>query len=469
MHEARDAMKRALAAAIAIALASCTDTERVVGPPGSIALYLDTDAPLPPAGGLAVLASDPQPLFDRVAIEVFAPGSRVPCAGCVNTFALDADLLRQRAASIVIAPLPGTAGYRARVRLFLAANTTADGEPDPRATVDVTVALPSVGADGRTDVTVTLLTDAVGVPAGTLDAPVDAAPGRPATSRVGTWPDAARVDCADPPREGEVCVPGGAFWMGTERDIFTAIPSHDALGPRLVVLAPFYLDATEMTVARYRAAKGVALEWSGETSGDTLTDFCTTTKTPGPNEDRPANCMNWASARSACAAFGEVLPTEAQLEYVASGLGRHRFVWGDDQPACGDAVFGRTGYGKFSADSAPCKPPVSPGGPAPVGGGALDRLTLPTGTIVDIAGNVGEFARDDWNRHDEPCWAGAGVYRDPLCIGKSAADGATHSERGGDWLVTGGQLTRTARTGNAPAILSPEIGFRCGRPATPAN
>jgi formylglycine-generating enzyme required for sulfatase activity len=176
--------------------------------------------------------------------------------------------------------------------------------------------------------------------------------------------------------------------------------------------------------------------------------------------------MNWSSARAVCAAVGAQLPSEAQLEYVESGLGRHAFVWGDDLPTCEDAVFGRTGYGQFASDTAPCKPDVPPGGTRDVGSGARDRLVLETGTLLDLAGNVGEFARDDWNRHDEPCWTAPGVYRDPVCSGKSAIDGASHATRGGDWVVTRGQLTRISRASASPSLLSPELGFRCSRPAS---
>jgi formylglycine-generating enzyme required for sulfatase activity len=253
--------------------------------------------------------------------------------------------------------------------------------------------------------------------------------------------------------------------MGDATNLFSALPLHDDLGPHLVVLSPFFMDATEMTVATFRKTKLPVVAWNDSSTGGSLLDFCTVTPAPGPKETFPATCMSWVTAHAACAAKGSVLPTEAQFEYVASNLGRHRFPWGDDLPSCGDAIFGRTGYGLFAADTAPCKPADAPGGPTPVGTATLDRVALPTGTITDLAGNIGELTRDEWNRHDEPCWNKPGVYRDPVCVGKSAADGAGHAERGGDWLVPRGQLARTTRSAAIPSLLSPEIGFRCARAA----
>jgi formylglycine-generating enzyme required for sulfatase activity len=457
-------VRRLVLVALAV-VAACGDTVRDVGPPGSIALYVDTDATVPPAGGAPLPAGAPAPLFDRVVIEIYPPNATTPCTGCVNAFALDADLLANKLASIVVAPIPRISGYRAHLRLFLEANVLKDGTPVPGATIDRTVSLPPVDELGRVSITVPLLVDDVGVPVGSLEAPVAAEPGPPKTSRVGTWPGAARVPCADPPGDGEVCVPGGAFWLGVTDSIFSALPGHDEMTPRLTVLSPFYLDATEMTVAEFRTSKSNALAWSGRDDGNSIGDFCTYTHEPGPKEQRPVVCASYGSSLNSCKHAGKTLPTEAQLEYAEGALESRRFVWGEDLPSCEDAIFGRTGWGSFESDTAPCRPPVPPGGPTDVKTATRDRLVLPTGTIYDLAGNVAEWALDDWNRHDEPCWTPLGVYSDPVCHGKSATDGVAHTIRGGDWLVTRGQLSRGGRAAATNLLVSPEIGFRCARPA----
>jgi formylglycine-generating enzyme required for sulfatase activity len=253
--------------------------------------------------------------------------------------------------------------------------------------------------------------------------------------------------------------------MGTEDTVIDALPGQDALGPHLVILSPFYMDLTEMTVAGARAAGAKPQPWSGSNSGDGVLDFCTFTAAPGPHEKFPANCLQWAEARRACKARGGDLPSEAQYEYAASGLAGRRYVWGEDTPECADAIWGRSGYGAFQA-IAPCMPSMPPGGPTDVGSGARDRLALPTGTIVDLAGNVSEWARDDWNRHDAKCWSQPGVYQDPLCRG-SSPDGLSHPVRGGEWLVTAGEIARTQRVGAILLLLTPETGFRCVRPDSP--
>jgi formylglycine-generating enzyme required for sulfatase activity len=446
-----------------VALVACTSRERV-STPGEILLYVDTDAPVPaPVGAAAPDA--PSPLFDRVRIEILEPGANEPCGACVNTFDLDVELLKKNEASIGVAPPAGVDGYRARVRLYPRRLTTPAGGADPAATVDTTVVLPKVGAEGKIEVTVRLRVDDVGVPVGTPDAPAAPSAGPPGPSLVGSWPGARRVPCAGDPRPDEACVPGGAFWLGTEDTVIDALQGQDALTPHLVVVAPFFLARTEETVVAARAAGAKPLAWTGSLTGENVADYCTFTNAPGPRDELPVNCLEWHDARNVCLARGADLPTEAQYEYVAGGLAGHQYVWGEDAPECADAVFGRSGYGIFLA-VAPCRPSVPPGGPMTVGSGARDRLVLPTGTIVDLAGNVSEWALDDWNRHDGPCWSTPGVFRDPLCKGRSS-DGLSHPVRGGQWLVTAGQLARTERIGAVLRLLTPEAGFRCARPDRP--
>src|SRR6185436_82728 len=98
--------------------------------------------------------------------------------------------------------------------------------------------------EGSIDVTVFLPTDAVGRPIGTLDDPIPADLRAPGISAVGTWPGARRVPCQGMANPGEVCVPGGAFWMGNP-----LLSVGDATRQRLVVLSPFFIDSAEVTVA----------------------------------------------------------------------------------------------------------------------------------------------------------------------------------------------------------------------------
>jgi formylglycine-generating enzyme required for sulfatase activity len=252
--------------------------------------------------------------------------------------------------------------------------------------------------------------------------------------------------------------------MGTSRPL--DLPTGDESPPRLIVVSAFYLDATETTVAEYRAAGAEQMSpWSGRSTGTGVTDFCTYTAVPGPHEDEPVNCVNWYQARSYCQSRGDDLPTEAQFEYVASGLLGQPYIWGTDPPACGDATFGRTGYGIFAGATDPCKPATPPGGVLPIRSGARDRLTLDQGgTVFDLAGNVAEWSLDVFNWRTEPCWSQPGVYTDPLCRQVASGDVLTRTVRGGDWIVTGGVLVATRRSTLIPESGGGEVGLRCARP-----
>ena len=445
----------ALIALLAFApLAACSSDTREVSQ-GQIVLYVDTDAPL--GGG----PDGSKPLFDRLRIELYSPGVDTPCAGCTNEFEVDDALFAQQRASVGIVPPVGVSGYRARVRLFRRAFADDSGEPNPEASIDVTVALPVVRDGVVSEITVNLAVDDFGPPRGSPAAPVDATPGRPGKSAVGTWAGAQHVDCTGTKPDGAVCVPGGAFWMGTPNPAAFS-PSLFFTKPRLVVLAPFYMGTNEVTVAAYRKTGRTPQDvWSGSTAGTTKQDWCTFTKAPGKFESLPLNCVSFAAAHDYCASLGGGLPTEAQFEYVAGALVGAIFPWGQDEPTCADAVFSRGGYGQFSSVYSPCMPPQPPGGPARIGSGARDHVDLDGGSIVDLAGNLGEWTRDLWNTVDEPCWKRAGVYHDPVCNTVSPSFGAMLTYRGGTWVQPATSMESHSRTPIAAAGNDLDVGFRC--------
>ncbi|HRG99410.1 MAG TPA: SUMF1/EgtB/PvdO family nonheme iron enzyme [Polyangiaceae bacterium] len=465
-------MRRALA--FALLAAACAPAP--LPPTGHVLLFFDTDAPVPEAVGEAapapagVAALDVQPLFDRLEVEVFEPGATSPCEGCRREFVLDRRTLAELRASIQVPARPGVAGYRARARLFLAAHLVDGGGPPSSSTVEVVAALPIAPAEGAAEATLLLATDDVGAPRGTLGAPTPLIDGRPAGSRVGTWLGAAKRDCASPPRAGEVCVPGGAFWMGRPGER-AALPENDADLARLVVVSPHFLDADEATVGDVRAfEKGEVgfIAWSQATTGASTRDYCSFTATPGARDTLPANCMLWTAARHFCLSRGKDLPTEAQFEHAASALAARRFPWGDDPPACDDAVWGRGGAGYLAPILAPCRARALTLGPDCVGDACAgsrrrDSLTLRGGVIRDLAGNVSEWALDRFNRQDEACWSAAGPRRDPLCT-LPGGGGVQLAVRGGSWLASGGALAASARAAQDLDTFQPFTGFRCARP-----
>ena len=374
-------------------LAGCTDA---LPPEGQVLFYVNTDAPLA--------------LFDRLRIEVH------PCDGdCGREFSLDA----AQPWSIGIAPEPGADDHVVRVQIYRSGGT-ASPRPRPRSTMEGWYALPVVGEEGIVEATAMLWTDDVGTVQGAPDAPRDPLAGAAMPGVVGSWMHADR-----------------AFWMGDPRLDLSAAFDQDGELERLVVLSPFELDETEVTVAAFREA---GVHGNLDPQRRTATNDCTFTETPADTEDHPINCVSWATARAYCEAVGKSLPTEAQLEWAMGADGTATYAWGNDLPQCGDAVFECPGVD----------------GPAPIGSGARDPR--------DLAGNVSEWAADRWNRETEACWLPT-VLVDPLCDTDGALDNPARTLRGGDWNA--GELSMRAavrtRLENENQAVSERLGFRCAR------
>jgi formylglycine-generating enzyme len=455
--------------ALASLLLACS--ARTAPAPGQLLLYLDTDAPLPTGSSVTEDVLTPAPLFDRVRFDV-VKGASACASDCSREFDVTEALVMSGGASFgVLAPLVGDATLR--VRLFRA-SAVVEGEPDPGSTVDRTFALPEPPSVGVAAYTLFMPTEDAGVPDGTVT-PIAPEPGRPNPAHAGTWAGATRTPCASPAREGEVCIPGGAFWMGN-LSVPNCGPGSGSVS-RLVVLSPYFMDATEVTVGAFRQGGGQSTVTATGTSGCEIVDYCTYTPSPGPNESLPVNCVDWQEARSYCQNQGKDLPTEAEFEYAAGGLASQPYVWGTDVPSCGQAVFARGGYGAFGGTVSICSevaagqecsgaPPggVGLGGPLPPRSGTLDRLVVDLpgegGTIYDLAGNVTEFARDHWDLETGPCWSRPGVYDDPVCDDPSSTDVPV---RGGAWSFAASELLAARRSGATDDAIDPEYGFRCVR------
>jgi sulfatase modifying factor 1 len=446
--------------------AACLNGSSQVGPAGpQLVLYVDTDAPVD-AGAVGLPAiGQSVALFDRLRFDVSPPDPSTPCTFCVNEFAVTSDSFSSRSASIGIPLPPRQAGWTVRVRLFPLALALPDGEPNPDTALDVTFALPVLGADGVVEATAFLSTDGAGQPAG-QDTPAALADGPPGTSAVGTWPGGQLTDCNGQAPAGMVCVPGGAFWMGSSDEDFA--PGTTLHWRRLVVLSPFFLDSTEATVKATRDLNNqTPIPWSGNSTGSDGSDWCTFTDAPGPRDAVAANCMSKEQARLLCRSRGGDLPTEAQLEYAMGGLLSQPFVWGTELPGCQDAVWGRIGYGIFT--------PFGPktclaeakalgtflGGPEAPRSGRRDVLRLPGGAIYDLIGNVSEWGRDSYQLQTEPCWSQPGVLQDPYCGQDSPSLHAMNVVRGGDWQDGGTQLVSAVRNFQMIDSASPFVGYRC--------
>jgi formylglycine-generating enzyme required for sulfatase activity len=457
-------MQRALAATTLVVVASsCGVFDRGELPPeGQVVFGVATDAWLPRGAGEGYEPVSRNALFERLRIEMFAPGETEPCRECSRDFGVDHRTMNEGHATVGFVPRPGTSGYRIRVRLYHSGASESSAEPRPSSTLEAVVALPPVSADGVVDLHVTLRTDEMATPRGTLDAPASADPGPPPTGLAGTWHEDVVRGCAEPARAGEACVPGGAFWFG---DPGFAVPYE-----RLVALSPFYIAAHETTVAEMRAsglASGDALSKSDPfiTNPDPTKEahYCTYTTRAGSNEELPANCVTRDLARRYCEKQGGQLPTDAQFEFVAGARRDATYPWGEAIASCADAVFGRNYETKAPPESREC---VSSGiGAAKPGSGRLDRLRLPDGNeVLDLAGNVAEWTADFYQLDDEPCRTGNPVI-DPLCRERTAVSDKLVSVRGNSWAEPGGSALRAAvsETAAIGTPQNPRVGFRCVR------
>jgi formylglycine-generating enzyme len=465
---------RRLAPLLALGLlGACNDASTTLPPLGQVLLYVDTDAPLPAPQGKTLAANDPPALFDRLRIEVLRPGESQPCAECTHEFDVDRELVVGGRASVGVQPPPHAEGYVARVRLFRAAFTDL-GEPRADATIDVTVMLPPVAEEGIVPVTVFLPTDAVAHPIGSRTAPVAPEPGAP-IGRAGTWEGARRVGCADAPSPDEVCIPGGAYWMGNPL-LATQHIGADDIVLRVAILSPFYLQKTEVSVPTFRASRLATGadpldQQSPRVAGQPPGVECTFTAEPGNTDAYPVNCISNAKARAFCQLRGGDLPTEAQFQYAASGLEGRLYPWGNDAPSCSDAVFSRVRALRGPDFS------CAGGGISPSGSGARDRVTFEGGEVVDLAGNLAEHVADRWNLQKESCW-GTGVLRDPLCDQQSETPQLVNKRVvvAGSYVDGAGFLAVAFRNpsaafppaqGSVDALAATTVGFRCARPATP--
>src|SRR5262245_28426907 len=117
---------------------------------GHVVVFLDTDAPLPRASAPPPPIDQPQPLFDRIGLEVFPPGASQPCTNCLQEFDLSEEQVRAGISFVVrVDSATSIARVRARMYRFLAG---VDLPPAPEAIVEVVAELPTQPEEGATEV-----------------------------------------------------------------------------------------------------------------------------------------------------------------------------------------------------------------------------------------------------------------------------------------------------------------------------
>jgi formylglycine-generating enzyme required for sulfatase activity len=125
----------------------------------------------------------------------------------------------------------------------------------------------------------------------------------------------------------------------------------------------------------------------------------TWTRSPGANENRPINCLNWYQAYAFCIWDGGFLPTDEEANYAASG-GSEQRVYPWSSPASSSTI--DCSYANYQGDlgngAAYCVGSASDGGP----GGATNDVgsESPRGDgrygQTDLGGNVAELVLERW-------------------------------------------------------------------------
>jgi formylglycine-generating enzyme required for sulfatase activity len=234
-----------------------------------------------------------------------------------------------------------------------------------------------------------------------------------------------------------VWAPAGSFMMGSEDGRDDELPVHQ------VTLDGFWIGKCEVTNDQYAAFLNQAQpadvhEWLGIDD-----DTCGIEHVGGVYQAKsqlgqyPAVDVSWYGALAYCDHYGYTLPTEAQWEYAAAGLGARTYPWGadwDQEKCCNfynTGPFGNTfPVGSFPAGASWC--------------GALD-----------MAGNVFEWCAD---------WYDADYYQvSPELNPPGPADGTYKVLRGGSWRYRGNFCRTTNRVGNNPTFTYDDNGFRVSR------
>jgi formylglycine-generating enzyme len=219
-----------------------------------------------------------------------------------------------------------------------------------------------------------------------------------------------------------------------------------------VLLSDFWMDRTEVTVARYRqcVAAGRCVEppyGSGASRFD--------------RPELPVVLVTWHDAAAFCTWAGGRLPTEAEWERAARGVAGRRYPWGNVH----NRHLSNHGHGLLLFDrSFPVKPGLRVDAwdheqadghleLAPVGSYPDGRT--PDG-IDDLAGNVEEWVADFYAPEYAPA-----SHVDPR--GPDAGD--ERVVRGGSYLHGRPWMRGASRDRDPPHVRRIRRGFRCARDA----
>jgi formylglycine-generating enzyme required for sulfatase activity len=268
-----------------------------------------------------------------------------------------------------------------------------------------------------------------------------------------------------------IFIPGGFFEMGAsaaslleecntfregcESDWFAASePAH------LVLVAPYYLDAHEVTNEAFVAFLETIGTVEGACSGQLCLDFNESRIAFADNTfsvepellNHPVAGVTWYGASTYCEWRGSRLPTDAEWEYAAGWDSRNavktRYPWGESFDGQ------RTNFCDANCDAPQANPAFDDGYAATAPVLSYEAGRSPSG-IYDMAGNVWEWVFD---------WYAADFYSDAIFTNPVGPDeGEEKVVRGGSWFDTGNFTSTVIRFPSSPTNADKTIGFRCAQ------
>lgn len=436
---------------------ACTEAE----PRAQWVVVVDTDAPL-----TAQLVERPElppdAVIDSLRIDVIAEGGKR-----LETRELTVPDPRDWPLSFGVVA-DGVRPERLRLRAFRGRDATVDAEgllvPPPRRTIDRVVTFDR-SPEGREEVGIRLSFACLGVRpsfASPLRTCIDASQpeGTPSGGRIdvptavtaGDSPLLVSHPCSGVGPPGTICIAGGFSVLGDDQlagldDLLVV----DANPPLPVIISPFWMDRTEVTVGMLRGlyADGLVADEPAEADpGVQGFESCSWRGRDETSQDAlPINCLSVATTEAICSARGGRLPTEAEWEHAAGGRGAGRvYPWGDESACCGSQLGRLIGPCSFQP------------GPTPVGTFATPDSCafgdISRDGVLDLGGNLVEITSDPAEPFDAACWSYEGIARDPRCL----EGDDDRVARGGAWN-TGLALAHTSH--RKVYIAAANAGMRC--------
>jgi formylglycine-generating enzyme len=275
-------------------------------------------------------------------------------------------------------------------------------------------------------------------------------------------------------------VNGGTFYRSYVNGDFPGDRNSPA------TISTFRLDKYEVTVGRFRAfiaenrgtqanppvggvgshanisGSGWQGMWNTSLAGDTAALVAalkcesgqTWTDAPGPNENRPMNCVTWYEAMAFCVWDGGYLPTEAEWNYAAAGGDQQRLYPWSTPPESLTIDGSHASY----FDGVSC---VGDGLPDCALTDMVAVGTKPAGDgrwgQSDLAGNVAEWTLDSASNYQYD------AYPNPCVDCADLTPGFPRAVRGGGFYWPSIWLRAGVRYFQALGIRAGSVGMRCAR------